>query len=188
MAIPFSLTLPASPPGTGGGIIAKRRVLAATASNPFCRIAPPMIAWGRSEQKANHGRSEATTFRRRISDWHAQTGMFGRGNRPSPTLWTATGRCPGATLKVTLRATLEPTLLDNVEGYVIADSRRAMPARPPVRRRASRGCIRGGSCSGSHRPPLVRLQGKIGVAGSSLAAANALASRSACSAGVSVDQ
>jgi len=46
--VPFSLTLPVPRRG-GGGLITKRRVLAATAANPFAEPAPH-VQWGRSEQ------------------------------------------------------------------------------------------------------------------------------------------
>ena len=57
-------------PQTGRrGQNAKRRVLAATATNPFAGSSPHET-WGRSEQKQTTRGSEATTLRRRISDCH----------------------------------------------------------------------------------------------------------------------
>jgi len=53
----------------------KRGVLAASASIPFSDC-PPKIEWGRSE-KNKPRRGEAATFRRRISDWHDKSWMFG---------------------------------------------------------------------------------------------------------------
>ena len=69
-ATPF---LPAPPAGgREGGGFTRNRERSDRRYQSLLPDRPPMVVWGRSEQKQSR-RGEAATFRRRMSDWHDQT-------------------------------------------------------------------------------------------------------------------
>ena len=72
MAMPFSLTLPASPTGTGGGKDDKRRVLAATAPILLPDWSPQDVL-GTGPSKTNHGAGVARHLQRNVK----RSGMNG---------------------------------------------------------------------------------------------------------------
>jgi hypothetical protein len=91
---PFSLSLPASPPGTGGGkLSAGAQRPASKASRP---VSTPTRSWGETEPEQSAPGAQRPAIRQRISAWH--DGMnaggpcarcrphqrAGGGRRPSP--------------------------------------------------------------------------------------------------------